>query len=108
MEIELKNGRRLLLDLNPIVMEYLADYDGGIEQMRQDIKNNKNLIYVGNHIAYSMISGNLEEKLTFKEVMSLIKIEDVYAILDYIINQSSNILDKTNQINEQLQTLKRH
>ena len=108
MEIELKNGRKILLDLNPIVMEYFADYVGGIEQMQKDIKNSNNLIYVANHIAYSMINGNIKEKLTFEETMSLLKIEDVERIIDFINAQSLSVFDKTNQANELKPTIKRH
>lgn len=103
MNLELKNGKKISLDLNPIVLEYLSNYDGGIEQMRQDIKDKTNLMYVANHIAYSMLCGNIEEKLTFREAMSLIKIEDVNTIIDYIINNTPNI--ETNPSNS---TIKRH
>jgi hypothetical protein len=85
MELELKNGQIINLDWNPIVLEYLSDYNGGIKQMQQDISNQNNLIYVANHLAYSVISASIDKQLSFKEIMKLISPDDVDKILDFII-----------------------
>ena len=83
--MEAKNGN---------VSEYLSDYDGGIEQMSKDISDSRNLMYVANHIAYSVISANIGEKLSFRELMSLVDYADVEKILDFVIVNTSN--DETN------------
>ncbi len=98
MELELKNGQIINLDWNPIVLEYLSDYNGGIKQMQQDIKNKNNLIYIANHLAYSVISANIDNQLSFKEVMKLISPDDVDKILDFIIKNCNQFESNTNQI----------
>ena len=36
MEIELKNGENLTLEVTPLLLEYIEDYEGGIEQLKKD------------------------------------------------------------------------
>lgn len=108
MEIELINGKKVELSMNPIVTEYLSDYDGGIEQMSEDISGSRNLMSVANHIAYSVISANINEKLSFNELMRLLKLEDVEKILDFVIENTSNFSDKTNQTNKSISTIKKY
>lgn len=38
MEIELKNGERLILEVTPLMLEYVEEYKGGIEQLVKDAK----------------------------------------------------------------------
>jgi hypothetical protein len=98
MELELKNGQIINLDWNPIVLEYLSDYNGGIKQMQQDIKNKNNLIYIANHLAYSVISANIDNQLSFKEVMKLISPDDVDKILDFIIKNCNQFESNTTHV----------
>ena len=98
MKLELKNGQIIHLDWNPIVREYLSDYNGGIKQMQQDISNQNNLIYVANHLAYSIISANIDEQLSFKEVMKLISPDDVDKILDFIIENCNSSESNTTHV----------
>lgn len=98
MKLELKNGQCIDLDWNPIVLEYLNDYVGGIEQMKKDISNYNNLLYIANHLAYSVISANIDESLTFKDVMKLITPNDVDKILNFIIENCNQSESNNNQI----------
>ena len=41
MEIELKNGENLTLEVTPLLLEYIEDYEGGIEQLKKDAQGNK-------------------------------------------------------------------
>ena len=43
MEIVLRNGEKIKLDWNPIVLEYLEEYEGGLEQLKKD---GNELIYI--------------------------------------------------------------
>lgn len=96
MQIELKNGKIIDLDWNPIIFEYLSDYENGIEGMKKDITNNRNLMYIANHIVYSVISANIDEDLPFKKLISLIKVEDIDKIIDFVNKQSFNMNQQTN------------
>lgn len=98
MKLELKNGQCIYLDWNPIVLEYLNDYEGGIEKMKKDISDQNNLLYIANHLAYSVISANIEESLTFKDVMKLITPNDVDKILNFIIENCDQSEFNINQI----------
>lgn len=98
MKLNLKNGQSIDLDWNPIILEYLSDYQGGIEQMQKDIKNENNLIYIANHLAYSVISANIDETLTFREVMKLITPNDINNILDFVIKNCDLSESSNNQL----------
>lgn len=108
MEIELMNGEKVKLSMNSIVTEYVASYEGGVEQMRKDIKDSRNLMYIANHIAYSVISANMKEKLSFNELMSLVKYDDVGKIIDFVNKNTSNSSIETNQTNGLQSIIKRH
>ena len=41
MEIDLKNGEKLILEVTPLILEYFEDYKGGIEQLKKDALGQK-------------------------------------------------------------------
>ena len=41
MEIELKNGEKLILEVSSLLLEYIEDYEGGIEQLKKMHKGKK-------------------------------------------------------------------
>ena len=43
MEIELKNGEKLILEVSPLILEYVEDYKGGIEQLKKDAQGQKDV-----------------------------------------------------------------
>lgn len=86
MLLTLKNGKSINLELNPIVISYLEEYKGGIKQMREDIMNQTNIYAIATHIAYSVVSASIGEKLEFNEVMKLLTIKDVDKIVDFVIS----------------------
>lgn len=98
MKIILKNGKEIDLDWNPIVYEYLEEYDGGIEQLRKDLDEKNSYYLVMNFIIYCMIQAVYDEEISYREAISLVDVEDYPKIIDYII-QKENI-NNTNQFNE--------
>lgn len=98
MKITLKNGRNIELHCNPIILEYLCDYPGGIEELKKDQQNGENTMYIANHIAYSVLSANLDEELTYKQILSLIKTEDIEKIIDFF---NDNMFDKEENFKSQ-------
>ena len=54
--------------------------------MREDIINQTNIYAIATHIAYSVVSANLEKKLEYEEVMKLLTIKDVDKIVEFVIS----------------------
>ena len=104
MEIELKNGENLTLEVTPLLLEYIEDYEGGIEQLKKDAQGNKDKngytksMYATNHILYSIIASNYDEPLTYRQAVRLVKLEDVEPIVDFVISNTPDI-KKGNTIN---------
>lgn len=104
MEIELKNGENLTLEVTPLLLEYIEDYEGGIEQLKKDAQGNKDKngytksMYATNHILYSIIASNYDEPLTYRQAVRLVKLEDVELIVDFVIKNTPEV-SKTSNIN---------
>lgn len=104
MEIELKNGENLTLEVTPLLLEYIEDYEGGIEQLKKDAQGNKDKngytksMYATNHILYSIIASNYDEPLTYRQAVRLVKLEDVEPIVDFVIKNTLEV-SKTSNIN---------
>lgn len=96
MKIELRTGEKLTLEVTPLLLEYLEDYEGGIEQLKKDAKGEKDKngysrsMYATNQILYSAIASNYDEPLTYRQAVRLVKLEDVEDILQYIIRSLPN------------------
>lgn len=97
MEIELKNGEKLILDVTPLLLEYIEDYEGGIEQLKKDAQGQKDergyskAMYATNHILYSVIASNYDTPLTYRQAVRLVKLEDVERIVNFVIQSTPNI-----------------
>ena len=104
MEIELKNGQKIILEVTPLFLEYIEDYEGGIEQLKKDAQGNKDKngytksMYATNHILYSIIASNYDEPLTYRQAVRLVKLEDVELIVDFVIKNTPEV-SKTSNIN---------
>lgn len=103
MEIELKNGEKLILEVTPLLLEYIEDYEGGIEQLKKDAEGNKDKngytksMYATNHILYSIIASNYDEPLTYRQAVRLVRLEDVEKIVDFVIKNTPEI-EKNNVV----------
>ena len=92
MEIELKNGEKIFLKVTPLILEYLEDYDGGVEQLKKDARGVKDVngytktMYAANQLIYALIASNYDKPLTYRQAVRLVKIEDVTKIADFVIN----------------------
>ena len=97
MEIELKNGQKLILEVTPLLLEYIEDYEGGIEQLKKDAKGEKDergytkTMYATNQILYATIASNYDEPLTYRQAVRLVKLEDIEAIVNFVIKNTPDI-----------------
>lgn len=103
MKITLKNGKTIILDWNSIIFEYLCDYEGGLEALKEDVKEEKNQMYIANHIVYSVIRANIDEDLTYRQAISLVNVDDIEKIIDFF-NKNCN----SNSSTTKQQKHKRH
>ena len=62
LEIQLKNGEKLNLEVTPLLLEYVEDYKGGIEQLRKDAQGNidengyTKTMYATNPVSYTHLT----------------------------------------------------
>lgn len=109
MEIELKNGEKLILEVTPLILEYVEDYKGGIEQLKKDAQGQKDVngysktMYATNQLLYAIIASNYDVPLTYRQAVRLVKLEDVDRIIkfanDNIPNMNTQLIeDKTHRI----------
>lgn len=103
MEIELKNGERLNLEVTSLLLEYIEDYKGGINQLLKDAQGEKNengytrTMYATNQLLYAVIASNYDKTLTYRQAVRLVKLDDISKILKFIIeNIPSDILEQQN------------
>ncbi len=105
MEIELKNGEKLILEVTSITLEYLEDYKGGIDQLKKDAQGQKDIngytkrMYATNQLLYAIIASNYETPLTYRQAVRLVKLEDIEPILDFIIQNIPKTDNKTEKNN---------
>lgn len=89
MEIELKNGENITLEVSPLILEYIEDYKGGIEQLKKDAQGQKDKngytksMYATNQLLYAMIASNYDKPLTYRQAVRLVKLEDVDKIIKF-------------------------
>ena len=86
MQITLKNGENINLEITPLLLEYVEEYDGGIEQLQKDIKSNDRAMLAVNHILYSVICSNYDEPLSYRQAVRLIQIDDMEKIADFVVD----------------------
>lgn len=103
MEIELKNGETLTLEVSPLILEYIEDYEGGMEQLKKDAQGQKDkngytkAMYATNQLLYAIIASNYNTPLTYRQAVRLVKLEDVERIIKFIIENTPK-LNNTNDL----------
>lgn len=101
MEIELKNGETLILEVSSLILEYLEDYKGGIEQLKKDAQGRKDsngytkTMYATNQLLYAVIASNYDTLLTYRQAVRLVKLEDISKIVDFVIKNIPEINQET-------------
>lgn len=97
MEIELKNGEKLILEVSSLLLEYIEDYNGGIEQLKRDAQGLKDkngytkTMYATNQLLYAVIASNYDKPLTYRQAVRLVKLEDVNRIAQFVIDNIPKI-----------------
>lgn len=92
MEIELKNGEKLILEVSSLLLEYIEDYKGGIEQLKRDAQGEKDIngytksMYATNQLLYAVIASNYDKPLTYRQAVRLVKLEDIDKIAKFVID----------------------
>ncbi len=105
MIIKLKNGKKIELEYNYLVMQYLDEYKGGeengggLKELKKDIQNKKNLIAIQGIFIYASVRSAVEEPLTYQEALRLIDINDLTKINDFYNKEfeKQNEFQKKNQ-----------
>ncbi len=104
LEIELRNGENLILEVTPLFLEYAEDYEGGIKKLQEDMKvleEDSKGIRVMNHLLYAIVASNHKEELSYGEAVRLVKIEDIARIVGFIneeLPEVSEVASKQNRI----------
>ena len=104
MEIVLKNGEKLKLELSGITLEYLEEYPGGIEQLKKD--KNGEIDSTGstrrmcaiNQMIYALIASNYDKPLTYRQAVRLVDVKDYDSICEWIIAQIPTESNKSHRI----------
>lgn len=91
MKITLRNGDEIELDWNPIVLEYLEEYEGGIKQLKMDIEDENSRFRAFNYIIYCMISAIYPKTMSYREILALVCINDYDKIIEFIATNFNNI-----------------
>ena len=90
MEIQLKNGETLILEVTSLMFEYIEDYAGGVEQLLKDAQGQKDKngytkrMYATNQLLYAIIASSYDTPLTYRQAVRLVKLEDIENILNFI------------------------
>ena len=101
MEIELKNGEKLILEVSPLLLEYIEDYKGGIEQLKKDAQGQKDTngytktMYATNQLIYAVIASNYDAPLTYRQAVRLVKLEDIEKISKFVIDNLPEVKQKS-------------
>lgn len=83
MIITLKNNKKIELDWNFLVLQYLEEYEGGLQQLKKDINKKKNLLKIQGLFIYATVRANIDEVLTYHEAVRLVDIKDINKINDF-------------------------
>ena len=107
MEIELKTGKIINLEVTPLILEYIGDYEGGIEQLERDANGEKDkngytkTMYATNQLLYAIIASNSDEPLTYRQAVRLVKLEDVSKIIKFITQNTPKVQENQQNITTQ-------
>ncbi len=89
MIITLKNGKKIELEYNFLVMQYLDEYKGGeengggINQLKKDMQHKKNMIAIQGIFLYASVRAALDEPLTYQEAIKLVNMNDLPKINEF-------------------------
>ena len=112
MEITLRNGEKINLDISPIIFEYLEEYDGGLQQLLEDSKGTEHRFLAFNFIVYCFVISSIDEDLNYRQVLRLVNINDYYDIANFVIKSINeiNFKDENNKpkIKENGRNITRH
>lgn len=106
MLITLKNGQDLELEVNSLILEYIEEYDGGIEQLLKDAKGEKNAdgytktMYAANHLIYSIIASNYDSEITYRQAIKLVDFKDVEKVVNFLTTELNKLKAETNSKKE--------
>ena len=93
MEITLKNGEKIKLEISGITLEYLEEYPNGIEQFKKDARGevdsagNTRKMSAVNQMIYAVIASNYDKPLTYRQAVRLVDINDYDRISEWVISQ---------------------
>lgn len=100
MKITLKNGEEINLEWNAVVLEYLEDYEGGIEQLKQDIETKKHNFKTFNFVIFCMLSAVYPSELRYREAVGLVNINDYDKIITFVVENVNNTTVNNNDNTE--------
>ena len=87
MVITLKTGKKVDLQITPLLLEYVKKYEGGIDQLKIDIENPEKQIQAVNYMLYSVVASNYgNDKLSKRQILKLIDIRDMQKIADFVVD----------------------
>lgn len=110
MEIVLRNGEKINLDWNPLVYEYLEEYEGGLKQLQKDLDESKHYYLVMNFIVFCLMQVAYNKPIKYREAISLVSPDDYPKIIDFIL-QNESIVEKkeeTKSDNSKIELLNKH
>lgn len=105
MEILLKNGEKLKLEVTSLTLEYIEDYPGGIEKLRTDAQGTKDengytkSMYATNQLLYAVIASNYDKPLTYRQAVRLVRLEDINRIAKFVTDNIPKELTEQHQEN---------
>lgn len=98
MELELKNGEVINIEVGPLFLEYMDDYQGGINQLIDDWKNKENLMYIVNFFAYAAIASNYDKPIEKRDTLKLITIKDLEKIAVFVSDKLPDVENHVSSI----------
>lgn len=107
LEIQLKTGENIILEVTPLFLEYIEDYKGGIKQLKKDAQGELDengytkTMYATNQLIYAIVASNYDTPLTYRQAVRLVKLEDIKKIVDFVIENTPSNLENNNSNNIQ-------
>lgn len=102
MELTLKTGKKVFLEWNSLVFEYLEEYKSGIEELNKDLNRDNSRMYACNHVIYSVIAASIDEEITYRQAVKLVNVEDISKIVDFVLN---NVIKMEKDLNNMKSTV---
>lgn len=103
VRITLKNGVNVRLEWNYLVLQYIEEEFGGTTKLNEEYIND-NQVKTMNTFVYGLLQANMDEELTFKQAVRLVKPEDMPKIFEFVkkeIEKSNKVVESKNYIAQQ-------